>query len=250
MEIKFKRLRMKGRISQEIVDQIQQAIIDGRLKPGDTLPSELKLKDIFGSSRGTIREALRILEQKGLVDVKVGVSGGAVVKAIDTKKTAESLSLLIQYQRVSINHVAEFRQSVEGQVAGLAAKRATAKDIRHLKALLAQAKSLLEQREIDWHGLIRADIQVHIAIAEIAKNPIFTAVLQMVHENIMGYYERFSIKNERLLTENYRDLCAIVEAIEHGKAIDAASLSQDHVRRSWGYLKRSQRKQRENPLRG
>jgi DNA-binding FadR family transcriptional regulator len=249
MEVQFKKPKMR-RISQEVVDQIQQAILDGRLKPGGLLPSEMKLKDLFGTSRGTIREALRVLEQKGLIDIKVGVSGGAVVKPVDTRNITESLNLLIQYQHVSIDHVAEFRESVDGHVAFLATKRATVKDIQRLKELLAQAKNLLEQQDVDWEGFMRVDIQLHVAIAEAARNPIFTAVLHMVHENVLGYYERFSFKDKSLLRQNYRDLCAMVEAIEQGKAEEATSLSQDHVRRFCRYLKKKQREARHHSLRG
>ncbi len=92
MALKFKKSK-PTRIFQDVVDQIQRAIIDGSLKPGDVLPSEMKLKEMFSTSRGTIREALRILEQKGLVDIKTGVGGGAIIKTVDTEKIAEGLDL-------------------------------------------------------------------------------------------------------------------------------------------------------------
>lgn len=70
--------RMKPRKSYEyVVEQIESAICDGALAPGERLPSEMKLKEMFDTSRGTVREALRVLEQKGLVTVRTGVKGGA-----------------------------------------------------------------------------------------------------------------------------------------------------------------------------
>ena len=90
VDLQFKRTK-PVRIFQSVVDQIQAAILDGRLAPGDVLPSEMKLKDMFATSRGTIREALRVLEQKGLVDIKTGVAGGAVVRAPNTEKLTEGL---------------------------------------------------------------------------------------------------------------------------------------------------------------
>jgi GntR family transcriptional repressor for pyruvate dehydrogenase complex len=124
MELKFQKMK-STRSFQQVADQIQAAILDGSLKPGDKLPAEMKLKDMFDTSRGTLREALRVLEQKGLIDIKTGVGGGAVIKAIDTQKITEHLDFLIQYQKVTLDHLSEFRYEVEGTIASLAAERAT-----------------------------------------------------------------------------------------------------------------------------
>ena len=73
--------KMKPKKSYEhVVEQIQSAIFSGELCEGERLPSEMKLKDMFDTSRGTVREALRVLEQKGLVSVRTGVKGGARVR--------------------------------------------------------------------------------------------------------------------------------------------------------------------------
>ena len=85
-----------NRIFQDLVGQIQEAILDGRLQPGDKLPSQRELVAMFQTSRASIREALRVLEQKGLIEVKLGVSGGAVVRNAGTGPITESLKLLLQ----------------------------------------------------------------------------------------------------------------------------------------------------------
>lgn len=227
-----------NRIFQEVVEQIQKAILDGSLKPGDMLPPELKLADMFATSRGTIREALRVLEQKGLIEIKVGTGGGATVKAVDTGKMVEVLDLLVQSQKVSFNHLAEFREAVEGIAAGLAAERSTKKDIQRLHSFLTEFRNLFKEDSADWKDFVRIDVQLHIAIAEIVGNPLFIAVLQMIHQNILGTYERFSLKDESILKENYQDLCDIVEAVEKGRAKDARFLSQYHVKKFSGYMEK------------
>ncbi|MBN2123894.1 MAG: FadR family transcriptional regulator, partial [Deltaproteobacteria bacterium] len=110
----------QNRIFEDVVEQIQEAVLEGRLEPGSKLPSERDLREMFNTSRGTLREALRVLEQKGLISIKTGVTGGAVVNALTTSKVSESLDLLIRYQKVSLSDLAEFREGVEGIVAGLA----------------------------------------------------------------------------------------------------------------------------------
>jgi len=130
----------------DVVEQIQEAILQGTLKPGDKLPPERKLKEMFGASRGTLREALRILEQKGFVTIRTGVAGGAVVNALTTDQITESLDLLIRYQKVSLRDLAEFRVGVEGMVAGLAVERAKREEIQYLKLLLTGVEAHIEDR--------------------------------------------------------------------------------------------------------
>ena len=84
------------------------------------------------------------------------------------------------------NRSVNFEKGVEGMVAALAAERATKSDIKRLQALIEKAEQFFKAPDNDWQKFIKIDVQVHIAIAEIAKNPVFSAVLHMVHEDILG----------------------------------------------------------------
>jgi GntR family transcriptional repressor for pyruvate dehydrogenase complex len=221
----------QNRIFQDVVDQIQEAILQGKLKAGSKLPPERELIDTFKTSRGTLREALRVLEQKGLITIKTGVSGGAFVKALSTHQVSESLDLLIQYERVSLRDLAEFREGVEGIVAGLAVERVKSEDIQYLKKLLADAKTHLDEGASGWDNFIHVDNQLHMALAHIAGNPIYESVLQTIYDNIHRYFDQFLPREEVLLRENYRDLCEIVKAVENGQAAQAHLLVQNHVYR-------------------
>jgi GntR family transcriptional repressor for pyruvate dehydrogenase complex len=221
----------QGKIFQDVVEQVQEAILEGKLKPGSKLPAERELKDIFSASRGTLREALRVLEQKGLITIKTGVNGGAFVKALTTHEVSESLDLLIRYQRVSLRDLAEFREGMEGIVAGLAVERAKKEDVQSLKKLLADAKNHLEEGYAGWDAFIRVDNQFHMALAHIANNPIYKSVLRMIYNHIHRYFDRFLPREKELLRENYQDLCEIVEAVEKGQAAKTQLLVQNHVYR-------------------
>ncbi len=120
----FKKAK-QNRIFQDVVDQVQVAILDGRIGAGERLPAERELCEMFQTSRGTLREALRILEQKSLIEIRLGVNGGAYVKDANAELMAENLAMLIRSQTISLSHLAEFREGVEGSVAGLAAQRAS-----------------------------------------------------------------------------------------------------------------------------
>jgi GntR family transcriptional repressor for pyruvate dehydrogenase complex len=232
----------QNRIFQDVIDQIQEAILQGKLKAGDKLPAERELKEMFKTSRGTLREALRVLEQKGLITIKTGVSGGPVVKAVTTHEVSESLALLIRYQRVSLRNLAEFREGVEGIVTGLAAERAQKKDIQHLKGLLGEAKAYVEKGVSHWDKFIQVDNSLHMALAHIAGNPVYESVLQTVHNNIIRYYDRFLPRKEHNMKENYEDLCEIVAAVENGQAAEARVLAQDHVSRFNRFMEEGNRR--------
>ncbi len=224
------------RIFQSVVDQIQEAIFDGRLQAGDQLPSEMKLKEMFQTSRGTVREALRVLEQKGLVQIRTGAGGGAVVCAPDESKIAESLDILVQCRQVTFDQMAQFREEIEGGVAALAAAIAGRADIDRLRELLEEARCLLEEDVVDPASFARIDVRIHIAIAEIVGNPLFVAVLRMVHENVLEVFERYSLA-EDLLRENFQDLCQLAAALEDNDPELARTHARKHVRRFNRHLK-------------
>jgi DNA-binding FadR family transcriptional regulator len=226
------------KVFQDVVAQIEDAILDGRLKTGDTLPSERQLKDMFNISRGTLREALRVLEQKGLIEIKLGVGGGSVVKDLNADQVSESLALLIRSQKVSLNHLAEFREDMEGIVAARAAASRSTTDIVTLTGLLDDAQKCIDAGPSQRDAFLEIDKRIHMALAEVAANPIYISVLHSVHDNIHRYYDEFLSMNNRELQENYRDLCDLVQAVEKGQVDRARRLARNHVRRFNQYMER------------
>lgn len=220
----------QNRIFKDVVDQIQEAILDGKVKPGDTLPSERELKAQFQTSRGTLREALRVLEQKGLIEIRLGVGGGAVVKAPPMEPIHESLDLLIRFQKISLAHLAEFRENVEGSVAALAARRATEADIERLETYIREADELVRMGVGHAREFVKVDGQIHQTLAQVTGNPIYILVQQMVHNNIQRYYEQFLPWTQEMLEENFAHLRGIVSMIRDRNATGARALAQEHVR--------------------
>jgi DNA-binding FadR family transcriptional regulator len=231
------------KVFQEVVSQIEEAILTGRVETGQTLPSERELKTMFQISRGTLREALRVLEQKGLIEIRLGVGGGSVVRAVDAGRVSESLGLLIRSQKVSLSHLAEFREGLEGSIAAQAAERRSLSDIRKLKDLLALAGGCVKASQRRRGEFLEVDKQIHMAIAATTQNPIYQSVLASVHDNIHRYYDRFLSMDDREIQENYQDLCLLVAAIETGNVRSARRLAREHVRRFNGYMQRRARKE-------
>jgi len=228
MELQFKKMK-KIKSYQNVVDQIQSAICNGSLKDGDRLPSEMKLTKMFDTSRGTIREALRVLEQKGLISIKTGVKGGPIVKEANTRPMSESIALLIRHQKVSLHHLAQFRKIMEGHIAAQTALMAGKNEINQLKAILKEAKMHIKTKPSGWEEFHKMDATFHMVLAKIAKNPLIEANLQSIHDNIQIYFNQYLPFSDALLMDNYEDLCKIVEAVENKNSITAQQLAETHV---------------------
>jgi DNA-binding FadR family transcriptional regulator len=221
---------------QDVVDQIQEAIMAGTLAAGSLLPAERELKEQFGVSRGTLREALRVLEQKGLIEIRTGVAGGSMIREINSDNLSENLGLLIRNCAVSLADLAEFREEIEGGVAALAAQRAGESDVAELRALLVEAEGNLKQGRSGWDAFIRTDEQLHLALARMSGNTLFLTVLQSLYVNIHTYYVKFLPRTKALLQENLIDLQEVVAAVVARNADQARSVAQSHVRRFNSYM--------------
>ncbi len=234
----------RSRVFQDIVDQIQEHILSGKLKEGEMLPSERDLQELFKVSRGTIREALRVLEQKGLIEIRLGVSGGAVVKSASVDKVSESLALLIRHQKISLAHLAEFREELEGAIASLAAQRADERQVEELERLIQKASRYTQNRSDhgdDAEAFLEVDKDFHLALAKITGNPIFEAVERIVHENIISYYESLLEMGNKRMKENYEDLKGLVEAIKKRDKDKARMIAIRHVSQFTTYMEKRKR---------
>lgn len=219
-----------NRVYQEVVDQVQEAILNGELVPGEKLPPERELKEQFGISRGALREALRVLEQKGLIDIQLGAGGGAVVREITAELVTDSLSLLLRNHQVPVDHLQEFRMDIEANIARLAAERASAKDVDALRDILLDAKACLDEQK-GWEAYVDADALLHMALAGITGNTVYAFIQRAIHENINTYYAEHLERDEGKLRKHYQDLHALVEAIAHRDGEMAYRTMQEHLGR-------------------
>jgi DNA-binding FadR family transcriptional regulator len=239
MPIQFAQARQQ-RIFQDVVDQIQAAILHGHIAPGERLPPERELVTMFKTSRPTLREALRILEQKGLIEIRLGAMGGAFVRDANGELMAESLAMLIASQGVSLNHLAEFREGIEASVAGLAAARSTDAHGKTLIELNERIKVCAKQGVDAWPEVAQLDEQFHLETARIAGNPLYSFVLQSIHENLHRFGDTFRRIGQEELDQNLQDLDQLTQAICKHDRYRASRLARDHVRWFHDYKNREQ----------
>ncbi len=155
------------RASEAIFEQIRDLIIAEELKPGDRLPSERNMIEMFQRSRPTIREALRMLERAGYIRTITG-SSGAVVLPPNDKSLENSFTDALSTGYISLEELAEYRAASEAVTAGWAAQRRTEDDIRAMERMLGQMAGCLA----DYERSTSLDQAFHGLIAQAAKNTV------------------------------------------------------------------------------
>lgn len=160
----------------DIVSQIEDAIGAGSFAAGERLPSERELMKLFGTSRSTVREALRLLEGRDLIEIRRGAKGGVFVTEPDARAVASALEALVRFRRAGVRELAEFRPDFEAENARLAAERATPAE----KQQVAEAAQCWIDRSTEigctWPELVELDLHLHQLIASLSKNEIRTAI--------------------------------------------------------------------------
>src|SRR5438128_5519835 len=131
----FDQVTREPRLSDKVAEMMLETIFSRRLQVGDRLPSERELGEQFGVSRTVIREAVRALVAKGVIEVRSG--SGLRVAAVDASAVRESMSLFLRGATLNYEKVHEVRRLLETHIAGLAAERATAPHLRHMAATCA-----------------------------------------------------------------------------------------------------------------
>ncbi|XXJ19669.1 FadR/GntR family transcriptional regulator [Desulfovibrio caledoniensis] len=173
-----------GRASEEVALQIEAAIVDGRLPSGERLPSEREMQSQFGTGRGVVREAIKILKQKGLLEVRKGAKGGAYVRELDVTNVSESLALFLKQHPIDTERLIEFRETMDRTITKLALAHGTQKEKEELLEEAMRLEILLREEEPDLLVTSELDRQLNIMLARMARNPLFEWVM---HALQMGF---------------------------------------------------------------
>ena len=168
----------RDRLYTQVADQIEQLIADESLRPGDKLPGERDMADRMGVSRTVVREAIRVLGDRGLIVVKTGC--GTYVQEPSGRAAAASIERYLKLRQPSepFTHVHEVRSMIEVETAGLAAERATDDDLDRLQSTI---EGMAANRN-DLHEYIKQDQAFHEGLAEATHNGLFNVLLSPISD--------------------------------------------------------------------
>lgn len=222
-----------GRASEDVALQIEAAILSQKIRPGERLPSERKLQEQFKTGRGVIREAIRALKQKGLIEIKKGVKGGAYIKQLDLYNVSETLALFLTQNQIAPDHLIEFRESVDRTITQLAIARGDASKKRILLKKTVQLQQAAAAGNPDMEHLAELDRSLNICLAELSANPVFEWIMNAIQ---LGFSSNDYILYQdpvyrKKTVDNWHETAAQIKANDPLKAL--ASIS-----RHYGLLRR------------
>lgn len=194
------------KISHTIVSQIKEKIIDGSLKPGQSLPSEIKLAQIFGVSRSSIRDAMQILENTGVVNRRK--RGGTTIRQITMEDLANIYSP--KSENETFLDLIETRKVLEMEVVSLVIQKATEADFMELENLIVRMEETTEQAS-------QIDIAFHLTLARISQNHVMLNLIKSLEEMMNRLQEKtiyYPGRLQNIIDEHRQILSAIKEKDE------------------------------------
>ena len=219
-------LAREQRLYERVAEKMQELIREGVWQPGDRIPTERDLARAFNVSRTVVREAVKVLEARGVLETSTG--RGCFVRSADSSIVSRSLQTylqLVDQSDVALKLI-EVRQVLETEIAALAARRATQEQIQRLMEISQQMR-----RHADAPStLAKLDLQLHMALAQATQNDLFEVLLSPLMEQLQGYY--FSVweqYGERPLEKVFAQHDALIQAVKDGDAEAARRAMRVHL---------------------
>jgi GntR family transcriptional regulator, transcriptional repressor for pyruvate dehydrogenase complex len=216
------------RISELIVDQVRLLIRQQRLNPGDRLPSERELCERFGVSRVTVREALRVLEANGLLQIRVGARGGAFVTKPSQERVGEGIADLLTLSAVTASETTEARLLLEVGMVPLVCERADEDDIAALLDICDRQDTALAAGDYK----VNLSAEFHSRLAESAHNSAIQMLIPSFRGPLLMSLERAQRTAPEMGRLGAKEHRALVHAIRGRDAEKAADIMRQHLGRT------------------
>lgn len=210
------------RIYKEVVNRLLRMIREGHLRPGDFLPSERELAAQLGVSRVSVRDAIRFLEARGVVQVRQGE--GTRVRALDAAALARPLETLLELRRELVRHLFDLRRMIEPEFAAEAARRITPNGVAELREILKRQAERTERGEFP----IEEDDAFHRGIVQATGNPMALEVYALVAEYLRSGRD-LALKSRERAYRSLEGHRAILGAISQGDSEGARAAMRRHL---------------------
>lgn len=217
----------QNKTSDEVAHQIEELVIEGVLRAGEQLPGERELAESTGVSRPVVREAIKLLNSRGLLYKKQG--GGTFICNIVGDVFSQPITeVLARHKKATLDYL-EYRREVESIAAGLAAERATPHDKIMLNELMERMK--IAHENVDFDEEAQLDIEFHSLIGEMTHNLILLHTLRacynLLKQGIFRNREKlYEIDGRQIMYDQH---LAIADAILTGDKDGAVKHSNSHM---------------------
>jgi GntR family transcriptional regulator, transcriptional repressor for pyruvate dehydrogenase complex len=217
-----------GRISADIVEQVKAAIRSGRLEPGDQLPPERDMTQQLGVSRVSVRDALRMLEAHGLIEVRVGARGGAFVTAPAPSLVGEGFADMLRLAAVTPAEVTETRLVFELAMLPLACERRSDDDVRELEQICDRAEAAYQAGEYD----VALAAEFHTRLAACTHNGGIALFAESFHDALRRSLQEAKQVDPTMGATGLLEHRALVDAVRARDADAARTIMAAHIGRT------------------
>jgi len=230
------------KLSHVVAEQLRSKIATGALKTGDSLPSEGDLLKQFGISRPTLREALRVLESEGLIQLSRGARAGASVLGPSIETAARYGELYLASQGTTLGEINEVRMLLEPPLVSLLTGRAKKDLVRLLTQTVAQQRAALDAD--DFAGAVAAISDFHGQLMMFSQNRALGLLVGMLSEILPAAYTRLlhngSDSLQKMLRRRTRKSseahAQLVEIILNGQAAEAERFWREYMEETAAFL--------------
>ena len=212
----------KTRIAEEVADRIRTLILDGTFPQGQPLPSERVLTERFGVSRGSIRDALRILETIGLLETRHG--RGTFPHELTVDRLVAPLASVMTYQQDLQDELLDVRRMFEPAVARAAATRMTDEDFADLQRILDAQRRKLETGQ----SAIVEDTAFHAILARATRNRVVVRLMATLN-GLLVESRALTLSQKGRPAKSIEGHEAVVSALRRRDAEGAAQAMRDHI---------------------
>ena len=235
------------RAFEEIAVQIRKELSNRRLRPGDRLPAERALAEQFGVSRNTLREALRSLENAGLLRLQKGATGGAFVRESTGDAIVTGLRDMFHLGAIQPEHLTEARVLIESIAVRAACERATAQDLEALRNNIASAEQAAREK-INFYEQAAIHLDFHRIIARATKNPVMVIVMEALIDVMQHFIHAIGQQRNPWVLPSRRRFMKHFQARESDAAV--AEMEQHLERLNRHYLSLLKEKDRAEAAHG
>jgi GntR family transcriptional regulator, transcriptional repressor for pyruvate dehydrogenase complex len=226
----------------QVAEAIKDWVVEQGLQAGDRLPSEAELIDRFRMSKGTIREATRILEAQGLIKTRTGPGGGSFVHEVSRQRAKALLGNYFYFKDLTIGDIYELRLTLEPELAASLAGKLSEDVLQQLEANLAEYSQ--PAVDIDQERAQHlASLRFHAILAGQANNPLLGFVIDfMVNllSDLTVYRRLYSPPNIELWRQGHEHQQALIKALRDGDAKLAHGIMTDHMKTAWTLMHRQE----------
>jgi DNA-binding FadR family transcriptional regulator len=214
------------RAYEAIVEQVEETLVRGDLRPGDRLPSERDLMSQFSVSRSTVREALRVLESADLIRSRPGDPRGSEVLPFSTKNLRKSLERLARMDGLSMGELIQFRMILEGSANRLAARLRTDEQVEAIEAALERMREAIDE---GYEAFSAADVHFHDVVARASGNDLIQACSEVVRGVVLALIEdklQRAPDSVALMRKSVAHHAEVFEAVRNADLVQADRLAR------------------------